>query len=227
MQKEDDVDERDDDRLLDQRPPERVDRAVDERRAVVKRDDLDARRQARLERLNLFLHAVDHVHGADAVARHDDTPDRLFGALHEGRRTERITDLHGGDLPDEDRHAALGGDNHILQVARALDQPETAYHGPRPTGLDDVAANVAVAAHDGIDDGRERDLVGAQAVGIHVDLVLPDEPADAGDLRHAGDRVELIPDEPVLDGAQVAHGVALPLNGGPAHVADAGPIGTP
>src|SRR5438552_7168858 len=170
MQKENDVDDRYDDRLLDQCPPQRMHRAVDEGRAVVEWDDLDARRQAGLERLDLLLHAVDHVYGADAVARHDDTPDGLFGALHEGRRAERVTDLHGGDLPNEDRHAVLGRDDHILQVTRALDEPETAHHGPRPAGLDDVAANVAVAVHDRIDDGRERDLVGTESVGIPIDV---------------------------------------------------------
>ena len=33
---------------------------------------------------------------------------------------------------------------------------------------------------------------------IDVDLILPDESADAGDFRHARNRVELITDKPIL-----------------------------
>src|SRR5437870_1184356 len=50
-------------------------------------------------------------------------------------------------------------------------------------------------------------------------------PADAGGVRHAGDCVELISDDPVLKGAQVTQGLALPLHGVPEHVAKTGRIG--
>ena len=53
VQQEHEAHERDDDELLDQLAAQVVDRALDQRRAVVDRDDLDARRQAGLQLLEL------------------------------------------------------------------------------------------------------------------------------------------------------------------------------
>ena len=198
MEQEQNVHDRDDDRLLDQRAPEGLDGPLDERRPVVERHDLHARRQALLERLDLLLDPVDHVNGADAVARDHDAPDRLLCALDECGRSERIAELHVGDLAHEDRHAVLGADDHLLQVARALDEPEAAHDGPRPARFDDVTADVPVAPQDGVDHGGERDFIGTQAVWIDVDLILAHRSADTRDLGDARHRVELIADEPVL-----------------------------
>ena len=48
----------------------------------------------------------------------------------------------------------------------------------------------------------QRDAVGAQFVGVNVDLVLLHEAADAGDFADAFDGVELVAQIPVLDGTQ-------------------------
>jgi hypothetical protein len=123
-----------------------------------------------------------------------------------------------------DRHPVLGGDHDVLEISGALDQAETAHHRPRPARLDDVAPEVPVAPHDRVDDGREGDPVGPEPVRVDVDLVLPDDPTDAGDLGHAGHRVELVADEPVLEGPQVPQRVARSLDGVPEDVADAGRV---
>ena len=198
VEQEEHVHERDDDRLFDQGALERLDGALDERRAVVERHDPHARRQPRLERSDLLPHTVDDADRADAVARDDHAADGFLGALDERGHAEGVAELHVGDLAHEDRHAVLGADDHLLEIADALDQAETADDRPRPARLDDVAADVAVASHDGVDHGGERDPVRAQAVGIDVDLVLAHGSADAGHLGHAGHRVELVADEPVL-----------------------------
>ena len=49
VHQEDDVRQRDERDLLDQRRPQRADRLLDQLRAVVERHDRDARRQARLQ----------------------------------------------------------------------------------------------------------------------------------------------------------------------------------
>src|SRR5262249_57430377 len=117
---------------------------------------------------DLLLHTIDHIDGADAVTGDDHAADRLVGALDECRGSKGVANLHLGYLLDEDRHAALGADHDVLDVAHVLDETETAHHRPAAARLDDVAADVSVAAHHGIDDGRERDLVSAQAIGIDV-----------------------------------------------------------
>ena len=225
MQEEDDVDDGDDDRLFDQRPLECRDGPLDERRSVVERHNPDPRRQAGLQRGDLSLHAVDHIDGADAVAGHDHAADGLVRSLDQRRGSEGIANLHLGHLLDEDRHAALGADDDVLDVTDIFDETEAAHDRPAAARLDDVAADVSVAPRDGVDDGRERDLVGAQACGIDVDLVLPHRAPDAGDFGDAGHRVELVADEPILERSQISQRVALAFDGVPEHVTDAGRIG--
>ncbi len=224
VEEEQDVHKGDDDRLLDERALERVHRARDECRPVVKRDDPDARRQPGLQRADLLLDPGDDVDGAHPVARHHDAANGFVRALDERRRAVRVANLHRGHLTHVDRDAIRCAHHEVVQVAHALDQAKPPHHRPRPARLDHVAADVPVAPHHRVDDRGEGDVVGAQAIGIEVDLVLTDLAADAGDLSHARHGVELIPNEPVLNGPQVAQRVAFPLDGIPEHMPDPGGI---
>jgi hypothetical protein len=221
MQQEDDVDDGHDNRFFDERPLERRDGPLDERRSVVERDDPDPRRQASLQRGDLLLHAIDHVDGADPVTGDDHAANGLIRSLDQRRGSKGVADLHLGHLLDEDRHAAFGADDDVLHVADALDETEATHYRPAAARLDDVAADVPVAAHHGVDDGRQGNLVRAQAIGVDVDLVLLNRPADARDFGNAWHRVELVADEPVLERSQVPQRVSLALDGVPEHVTDA------
>jgi hypothetical protein len=119
----------------------------------------------------------------------------------------------------------LSAPTDLLDVPRALDEPEAAHDGPRPAAFDDVAAHVAVAPHHGVHHRREGDAVGAQTVRVDVDLVLAHYPPDAGHLGHAGHGVELVADVPVLDGPEVPERVPRALHRVPEHVADTGGVG--
>src|SRR5438128_4136848 len=144
VEQEDDVDERDDDRLLDEGPPERVDRPLDERGAVVERDDLHPRREPGCQLRDPLLDPVDHVDRADAVTGDDDAPDGFVPALEQGADAEGVADLHVRHLTDEDWHTPLGAHHDLLDVLDALDQPEAADHRPGAARLDNVAADVAI-----------------------------------------------------------------------------------
>jgi hypothetical protein len=52
--------------------------------------------------------------------------------------------------------------------------------------------------HGGIDFAQAQ-AIGAELVGIEVDLILARRTADRGNLGHAGHAVELVADVPVLD----------------------------
>src|SRR4029453_5133318 len=60
----------------------------------------------------------------------------------------------------------------------------------------------------------------------HVDLVLADHAPDARHLRHAGDGIELVADEPVLERAQLAQGLALAFDRVPEDMSHTGGIWT-
>ena len=224
MQQEEDIHERDDGGFLEERAPEGVRRALDQARAVVEGHDPHARRQPRLEGDDLVLDARDDLRGADAVAGDHHPAHGFLRALHERGHAEGVADLDRRHLAQEDRHAVLGADHDLLEVARVGDQPEPAHHRPGTPSFHDVAAHVPVAPHDGVHHRRERDPEPPQPVRVHVDLVLADHAPDARHLRHAGDGVELVADEPVLERAELAQGVALALDRVPEDMAHAGGV---
>ena len=84
MEQEYDADEGDDGALLDQRAPERLDRAVDQVRAVVDRIDGDALRQARRDLGEASLDVADHGERILAEALQGNAGDDLALTVHLG-----------------------------------------------------------------------------------------------------------------------------------------------
>ena len=80
-----------------------------------------------------------------------------------------------------------------------LDEADAADEELVAVVLDHLRPHVDVAAADGLVDLGQPDAVGAELVGVDVDLVLLDEAADAGDLGDALDGLELVADVPVLE----------------------------
>src|SRR2546421_11567860 len=94
VREEEDVCERDEQKLFYESLLQRVRRALDELRAVVEWDDLCARGQARLQLLDAALDALDHVERVDAVARDDDAAHRFFTVAVERARAEGVAEFH-------------------------------------------------------------------------------------------------------------------------------------
>ena len=69
-----------------------------------------------------------------------------------------------------------------------------------------------------------RNVVRAKLGRIDIHLVLADEAADAGDFGHARNGIELVADEPILHGRNVAR-IVWALHGVPEHLADSGGVG--
>jgi hypothetical protein len=68
------------------------------------------------------------------------------------------------------------------------------------------------------------EAIGCKLVRIHIDLVLADKASDRGDLRHAGHGIQLIADEPILDGSQLPEVLAFAFDGVPKDLADGGSV---
>ena len=75
VHQEDDVRQRDQQDLFDQRRPQRGDGPLDQRRAVVERHDADASRQARLDLCDPLLDPLNHGVRVRAAAGDDDAAD--------------------------------------------------------------------------------------------------------------------------------------------------------
>src|ERR1700737_952451 len=91
----------------------------------------------------------------------------------------------------------------------ARTRPMRANHVFGAPELDQSAADLVRAVTNLVDHRRERNVKGAELVGIQPDLVLPDKTADARDFRHPRNRLDLIAEAPILDAAQIGETVAL------------------
>ena len=179
---------------LDERLAHVVDRAADQRRAVVDRDDLHPGRQARLDLADALLDPIDHVDRVLSLAHHDDARHHFAGAVQVRHAPPQIrADRHVADVADPDRRAALaGGHDDALEVGDRLRVAAAAHHVLGAAELDQPTASLRVAAAHRVDDTLDRQAVVAQPVRVHVHLILPAEAAERGHLRHAGHRLQVV-----------------------------------
>ena len=203
VHQEDDVRQRDERDLLDQRRPQRADRLLDQVRAVVERHDRDALRESRRNLRDARLDGIDDILRVDAGPRDDDAADGFLRPFHERGDPERVADLDVRHLLDVDRNSVRAADDDPLDVIDGRDQPDASHDQPGTVRLQHVAANIQIARTDGRHHRAERQVVGPEAIRIDVHLVLLDMATDGGDLRDARHGIELVADEPVLQRAEL------------------------
>ena len=99
--------ERDDEELFEQLAAQVVDRAPDQLRTVIGLDDLDAGRQARLQRRKLGLYRINGGLRVLALAHHDHTAGDFTLAVEFGNAAAQFrAELHACDVAEQHRHAA-------------------------------------------------------------------------------------------------------------------------
>ena len=161
---EDEDDERDDDQLFDEGVLEVVDGGEDELGAVVGGDDFDARGEAGLEVFEFGFDAVDDLEGVFALADDDDAGDGFALAVEVGDAAADVgADDDGADVFDRDGDAAgSGGEGDLLEVGGGAGVAASADHVLAAGEFDEASADIVVAAADGGDDFRERDVEGGE-----------------------------------------------------------------
>ncbi len=171
------------------------------------------------------FHAIDQLARVDPVAGHDHATGRLAFPFHQRRHPEGAPHLHGRDVFHLDRDPRRRADHDAGNVGLAGDQPDTAHDRPGAVGFEHVAADVLVAVLDRRHHRAERDAVATQSHWVDVDLVLPHVAPDRRDFGDAGDGVQLITHEPVLEAAQFLEGVPVAFERVPEDVPDARGVG--
>src|SRR6266568_5928865 len=108
-----------------------------------------------------------------------------------------------------------------MQIAEATD------HVLGTAEVEQPSANFIRTRLDFVEHHGERNAVGKQLVGIELHLILPDEPADTGDLGDSWHGLKRIAQMPVLQAAQVGEAAfpAFIYNGVLIHPAGAGGVG--
>jgi len=137
MQQEHHADEGDDGALLDQRPLERVDGAVDEVGAVVDRFNGLALREARRDLGETVLDVADHGQCVFPKPLQRYAGDDLAFAVHLGDTPALVgREFDPCHVLKQHRHAALSLDDDLLEVGQALDIAAIAFPLRDPMGAD-------------------------------------------------------------------------------------------
>ena len=205
VEQEEGADQRHDDELLDELVAQVVHRPVDEQRTVVGRNDLDAGRQARLERLELRLHRLDGRARVLARAHHHHAAGDFALAVQLGDAAAHLrADLHERHVAQQDRRGAGQRERDGAEVVERLQEAARADHVLGLGHLDDRAARGLVGLLQRLHRPCLRDAERTHPVRVEHHLVLPHHAADAGHLRHVRDRLQLELQEPVVERAQLA-----------------------
>ena len=203
MKKEENDDDADDDGFFEQVSLQRFDGGVNQAGAVVTGDDFDSGRQRGFRLRQLFLHAIDDGECVHAVTHDDDAGNGFPFPLPFGDSFADVrSEANGPQVAHEDGCSVLRGDRHHLQIVQGSQIAESADHVLCAAHLEQATADFICARPHFLDHGRKWNAVGAQLVGIEIDLILLDESADGRDFRDTRNCFELIPQVPVLDAAQ-------------------------
>ncbi len=219
--------QRGDEHFLHECAGNHLDGAVDQPGAVVERHDPHPFRQARLKLLNLGFDPLGHLQRVLAVAHHHHRPDRLVAVLLQHAAAELGSQAHRAETGNVDRRARfrVGLHDGLLNVLRALDPTDAADDVLGVPFLDHLAADRGVGLGDGREQLAQRHVVGAEIVGVDVDLVFDGEAAGRSHLGDAGHGVELIPHVPILNGAQATQVLPFAFDGIPENLAQGRGIG--
>ena len=156
----------DDHQPFEQRVGDGVQRVVDQIRAVVDRHDPHAGRQAgRVQLVDRFVDAVQHLAGVLAAAHQDDALDADRSCRRCAKMPVRGADpmCTRADVPHEHRHAVGRRDDDVLDVARPTESGRRrARRGPAAV-VEQRAAGVLVVRVDGLGDVANRQVVFASA----------------------------------------------------------------
>ena len=152
----------------------------------------------------LLLHPPDHRGGVRAVELdHHPGDDLLLAVASLEAPANRAAD---GDLRHvREKHGPtlFGLDDDRVQALDTRGEPHGSDHELLGILLDELRADVEVVLLDPLDHLPEREIVSKQRMWIDDDVILLHVPTDAEHLRHAGDRLEMELDDPVLDRAQL------------------------
>ena len=201
MEQEEDDHQRDDDRLLDQGATQRADRLFDEPGPVIGWDDHDTGRERPFDLPQLRLDTANDVQRIFAVPHDDDAADHLTAAVElRDAPADVRAKSHVSDVRHPDRRASqIGAKGHLFDVGRRGQVAPPAHHVLPPRKLQEPALDVVVTRLDRSGHIAHGEIIRGQLVRVEVDLILLDEPADAGHFRHAWDARQPIPQIPVLE----------------------------
>ena len=198
VEQEEQADQRDDDPLLDHRPLQRLDRAEDQPRAIIGRDQAHALWEGQAR--DLLLDRVDDRERVRSDPHDHDPADGLAARVVVGSPAADLRpELGAGDVTEADRRATgADGDDARLEVRELLHIAASAEHILAAGELEHARADLGVRVADRPRDVAEREPEDREPFGVEDDLVLPLEAAQRRDLGDPGHRLQRGADREVL-----------------------------
>src|SRR5947207_5259454 len=176
--------------------------------------------QTWLHVLDFRLNRIDDFERIGTIPNNDDATDGIRPAFVQNPAPKFWSELNRCDVANVHRSPIHRGQDDVLNILRGLDQTESADHILHVVGFDDFRSDVVVAALYRFKHHTHWNVEGAQLHRVHVDLILANESANAGNFRHTRNRVELISNEPILKGAKGAR-IVWAIDRVPEHLAHA------
>src|SRR4029077_19567287 len=126
-----------------------------------------------------------------AAPHQHDALDNIVIVVFAGDAKSRLlADGDGGDVLDQHRGAVVRGDHGVGQVVDRTDQTDAAHDRRLRADVEGVAADIDVRIADCLHELRQCQPVGDQLVEIDLKFVGLGPSAPAGDVDHAGYRLE-------------------------------------
>ena len=181
---------------------QRVNGPLDEPRAVVRGDNVHSCGQPRLQLLNFLFDALRDVERVLLVPHQHDAPHDFVAVFFVHAAAELRPELDGSHRLYVDRRPLHFFDDRHFDVVFAADPAHAADDVFGVVLLDDPAAGRHIALGDGRIQVAQRDAVGPQRLGAHVDLVFERRAADRSHIGNAGGGVQLRGDVELIEGPQ-------------------------
>ncbi len=167
------------------------------------RNDVNTGRQGSLHGGDFLIKVPDDFGRVLAIQLENHAGDDfLFTIARDDAAADFAAVVDLGHITDPDRNTVNGFNLNIPDIIKGLQQAQAAHGIFLAAEQHKLAAGVAIVIANSRDDIREADGIFVQAVGINPDLVLQDMAADGEDIGNAGNSLQLIFDDPVINFTQ-------------------------
>ena len=186
MQQENDRDSGHHQTFLQQGALQRLNRGIDQGRAVVDRHDLGAFGQGLLHIGQSGLGIFDHRQCVRADPLQDDAADHLAVAVQFGDAAPFIRyDFHLCHVQQPQRHTGFGHQGDVFNIGHVFQIAAPAHHEFKFRNFNGAPAGIHVAVAHRLANIGQRHALCPHPGRIDDDGILLDEPANTGNLGHA------------------------------------------
>ncbi len=168
-----------------------LDRGADELREIADNAHVIAGGQQRAHFLQPLLHRVDHLDGVRARLAADREEHRRAAVDARLGLGDRHAVLDGGDVAKQDRMSVALADDDVAERSDRGDAPARPQRQRRSALLDASARDLGVLRLQRARHVGDREVVGAQPVGVERHVDLPRPSANDDDLANAGNAFQL------------------------------------